>query len=87
MLSNVNSLRRGREGGGRGGAFIFVGVNSILALKRVQLLVFGGSCCCGWSGSGFCISSSLLINSSSLDEVEDEIFFSAIASVFWSELN
>ena len=87
MLSDVNSLRRGREGGGGGGAFIFVGVKSVLALKSVQLLVFGGSCCCVWSGSGFCISSSLLINSSSLDEVEDEIFFSAIASVFWSELN
>ena len=42
MLSDENSLRRGREGRGGGGAFVFVGVNSVLALKRVQLLVLGG---------------------------------------------
>ena len=87
MLSDVNSLRRGREGGGGGGIFTFVGVSKALALKRVQLLFLGGFCGRVGSGSGCCILSICLMRSSSLDDVEDEIFFSAIASIFWSELN
>ncbi len=85
MLSSGNSLRRGREGGGAGGVFTFVGVSKALALKRVQLLFLGGFCGRVGSGSGCCILSNCLMRSSSLDEVEDEIFFSAIA--IWSELN
>jgi len=81
VLSNVNYLRHGREGGGRGGALVFVGVSKALALKRVQLLFFGGFCCRVGSGSGCCILSICLMRSSSLDDVEEEIF-SAIANVF-----
>ncbi len=74
-------MRRGREGGGKGGVFAFVGVSKALALKRVQLLFFGGFCCRVGSGSGCCILSICLMRSSSLDDVEEEIF-SAIANIF-----
>ncbi len=82
MLSNVNSLRRGREGGGRGGALVFVGVSKAFAFKIFQLLFFGGFCCRVGSGSGCCSLFICLMRSSSLDDVEEEIF-SAIADVFF----